>query len=69
MEMKIVMSKREAQQLLVDALRPKLGAVQFKVETVDWPSYSDKVTFDLDSVEPEIAPIQPAPPPADDIPY
>jgi hypothetical protein len=61
MEMRIVMSKKEAQQLLADALRPKLGATVFKVETVKWDNYSSDVTFELESVEPEIEPIRPAP--------
>jgi len=63
MEMRIVMSKQEAQRLLAEALKPKLGSVVFKVETVKWDAYVSDVTFELESVEPEAAPIAPAPAP------
>lgn len=49
MEMTVKMTKAEAQRLLKDALKPKLGDAEFRVKNVMWPSsYSDSpVEFDL----------------------
>lgn len=48
MEMRIVMSKKEAQQLLEVALKHRLGNVEFTVKDVSW---ANEVTFELESVE------------------
>jgi hypothetical protein len=47
MEMTVKMTKKEAETLLKDALKPKLGETEFRVKQVEWSAYDRNVSFEL----------------------